>query len=54
MKQLKEVNSDSEARAKGFPKGGSFKVLEQDIILATVKESEEARAQVVKSAVNSN
>jgi len=49
---LKNVDSDAEARAKGFPRGGGFKLLEQDIILASYEESMKARqalaAQVLK------
>jgi len=43
---LKEINSDSEARAKGFPSGGGFRLLEQDIILATHEESAAARKEL--------
>lgn len=28
------MNDDGEARKRGFPKGGSFKLLEFDIVLA--------------------
>ena len=33
LQSLQTVNSDEEARSKGFPNGGSFKVLEHDFIL---------------------
>jgi len=40
---LKDVDSDADARAKGFPSGGSYKLLERDIVLATQEESAQAR-----------
>ena len=32
--KLDEVNDEGEARKRGFPKGGSFKLLKFDIVLA--------------------
>ncbi|KAF7792288.1 hypothetical protein EIP86_003324 [Pleurotus ostreatoroseus] len=32
--KLDEVNDDGEARKRGFPKGGSFKLLKFNIVLA--------------------
>jgi len=44
---LKDITSDAEARAKGFSRGGGFKLLERDIILAT-NESAVARQNLAK------
>ncbi|THH32636.1 hypothetical protein EUX98_g1565 [Antrodiella citrinella] len=41
--KLQDVNDDAEARKRGFPKGGSFKLLEFDIILSPEAEAEAAR-----------
>ncbi|TCD63494.1 hypothetical protein EIP91_005353 [Steccherinum ochraceum] len=41
--KLEEVNDDAEARKRGFPKGGSFKLLKFDIILSPEAEAEAAR-----------
>ncbi|KAH7912165.1 Intradiol ring-cleavage dioxygenase [Hygrophoropsis aurantiaca] len=35
---LKEINDDDEARKRGFPKGGSFKLLSYDLVLVTEEE----------------
>jgi len=43
--KYRDVNDDAEARRRGFPKGGSFKLLQFDIILATEEEAKAARAQ---------
>ncbi|KAI0087399.1 aromatic compound dioxygenase [Irpex rosettiformis] len=40
---LKEVNDDEEAKKRGFPKGGSFKLLTRDIVLVPTEESKRAR-----------
>ena len=42
---MKEVNDDEEARKRGFPKGGSFKLLTRDIVLVPVAESKRAREE---------
>jgi len=41
--ELVEVNDDTQARKRGFPKGGSFKLLHFDIILSPTAEAEGAR-----------
>ena len=41
--KLKDIKDDDEARKRGFPKGGSFKLLEFDIVLVPEEESEVAR-----------
>ncbi|KAI0346414.1 aromatic compound dioxygenase [Trametopsis cervina] len=40
---LKEVNDDAEAKKRGFPKGGSFKLLTHDIVLVSAEDSKRAR-----------
>ena len=45
IQKYRDVNDDAEARRRGFPKGGSFKLLQFDIILATEEEAKAARAQ---------
>jgi len=45
---LKDIKSDTEARNKGFPSGGGFKLLEQDIILASHEESARARRELLE------
>ena len=40
------MNDDTEARKRGFPKGGSFKLLNFDIVLVP---EEEAQAAFVKA-----
>jgi hypothetical protein len=46
--QYQDVTDDAEARRRGFPKGGGFKLLQFDIVLATEEESKAARARVLK------
>jgi len=46
--QYQDVNDDTEARRRGFPKGGGFKLIQFDIVLATEEESKAARAQMLK------
>lgn len=41
--KLEDVNDDAEARKRGFPKGGSFKLLKRDIVLVSESESAAAR-----------
>ena len=52
---LKEVNDDAEAKKRGFPKGGAFKLLQHDIVLVPEEESRAARerfaAERAKNAV---
>ncbi|KAJ3485594.1 hypothetical protein NLI96_g4850 [Meripilus lineatus] len=45
---LTEVNDDAEARKRGFPKGGSFKLLNFDIVLVSEAESRAAREEFAK------
>ena len=40
---LKDVDSEEEARRRGFPKGNAFKLLQQDFILVPFEEAEAAR-----------
>jgi hypothetical protein len=42
------VNDDAEARRRGFPKGGSFKLIQFDFVLVTEEEMENAKAQLKK------
>lgn len=46
--RFKDVNDDGEARKRGFPKGGSFKLLKFDIILLSEEEAEATRVQYEK------
>jgi len=46
--KYQEVTDDAEARRRGFPKGGGFKLLQFDIVLATEEESKASRAQFTK------
>lgn len=43
---LKDVVDDEEARKRGFPRGGSFKLLQYDIVLLTEDQSATMRAGV--------
>ncbi|CCL98225.1 uncharacterized protein FIBRA_00219 [Fibroporia radiculosa] len=45
---LKDVHDDAEARKRGFPKGGSFKLLQFDVVLVPEEDSKVARAQYAK------
>lgn len=40
--KLEDVNDDAEARRRGFPKGGPFKLLKYDITLVPVDEAKAA------------
>ena len=44
---MEQVNDDGEARKRGFPKGGSFKLLKHDLILLTEEQSGLIRQQVI-------
>jgi len=46
--KYQDVNDDAEARRHGFPKGGGFKLLQFDIVLATEEESKAARTHFEK------
>ncbi|KAN0084096.1 Intradiol ring-cleavage dioxygenase [Tylopilus felleus] len=43
--KLEQVDDDAEARKRGFPKGGSFKLLKRDIVLLTEEQSRTMRQQ---------
>ncbi|KIK46558.1 hypothetical protein CY34DRAFT_800233 [Suillus luteus UH-Slu-Lm8-n1] len=43
---LKDIVDDEEARKRGFPRGGSFKLLQHDIVLLTEDQSATMRAGV--------
>jgi len=45
--KLEDVNDDREARKRGFPKGGSFKLLKHDLILLTEDQSGLIRQQAI-------
>ncbi|KAL1947698.1 hypothetical protein VTO73DRAFT_13422 [Trametes versicolor] len=47
---LSEVRDEAEARKRGFPKGGSFKLLHRDIILVPEEQSKQAFEQNAKAA----
>ncbi|KAI0032421.1 aromatic compound dioxygenase, partial [Vararia minispora EC-137] len=40
--KLQEIDNEEEARRRGFPKGQKFKLLQFDIILPTVEETQDA------------
>ncbi|KIM91646.1 hypothetical protein PILCRDRAFT_810927 [Piloderma croceum F 1598] len=46
--KFRDVNDEAEARRRGFPKGGSFKLLEFDIVLASKEEWSATQAQLQK------
>ena len=49
--KLEDVKDDAEARKRGFPKGGSFKLLQRDIVLvpeAQAQETFKANAEAAK------
>jgi len=46
--KLSEVNDDAEARKRGFPKGGPFKLLTFDIVLVPEEDSRRAREKSAK------
>lgn len=43
--KLDQIDDDEEARRRGFPKGGSFKLLKHDIVLLTEEQSRQIREQ---------
>ncbi|KAG0706936.1 aromatic compound dioxygenase [Suillus ampliporus] len=47
---LKDVVDDEEARKRGFPRGGSFKLLQYDIVLLTEEQSAAIRARVAEES----
>ncbi|KAF8577937.1 aromatic compound dioxygenase [Ramaria rubella] len=48
---LKTIDSDEEAKKRGFPRGGSFKLLEKDLVLATEEEAAIARENVSRANI---
>ncbi|KAG1748454.1 Intradiol ring-cleavage dioxygenase [Suillus paluster] len=48
MMSLKDIVDDEEARKRGFPRGGSFKLLQYDIVLLTEEQSAVMCARVEK------
>ena len=46
--KLEEVNDDAEARKRGFPKGGSFKLLKYDITLVPLDQAKAAFEEFAK------
>lgn len=44
--KLQEITSDEEAKKRGFKKG-PFKLLEQDIVIPTLKEAADAREKIL-------
>ncbi|KZT36255.1 aromatic compound dioxygenase [Sistotremastrum suecicum HHB10207 ss-3] len=47
--KLRTVDDENEARSKGFAKGSTFKLLEQDIVLASPEETQRARESLSKA-----
>ncbi len=45
---LEDVKDDTEARKRGFPKGGSFKLLNFDVVLVPEEESRAAREEFAR------
>ena len=50
---MDQVNDDGEARKRGFPKGGSFKLLKRDIVLLTEEQSRLIRQQATSESEES-
>jgi len=48
--KLEQVDDDAEARKRGFPKGGSFKLLKRDIVLLTEEQSRNLRQQATEES----
>ncbi|KAG1747391.1 Intradiol ring-cleavage dioxygenase [Suillus lakei] len=48
---LKDIVDDEEARKRGFPRGGSFKLLQYDIVLLTEEQSAAMRARVDEDVI---
>lgn len=51
--KMDQIDDDEEARKRGFPKGGSFKLLKHDIILLTEEQSHSIRRQAVSESEES-
>ena len=50
---MDQVNDDEEARKRGFPKGGSFKLLKHDIVLLTEEQSRLIRQEATSESEES-
>ena len=50
LQQLKTVADETEARKRGFPKGGSFKLLQRDIVLVPEAQAQETFKANVEAA----
>ncbi|KIK77688.1 hypothetical protein PAXRUDRAFT_834912 [Paxillus rubicundulus Ve08.2h10] len=48
--KLEQVDDDEEARKRGFPKGGSFKLLKHDIVLLTEEQWTVIQEQVIRNS----
>lgn len=46
LQGLKDIVDDEEARKRGFPRGGSFKLLQHDVVLLTEDQSATMRAGI--------
>ncbi|KAF8548763.1 aromatic compound dioxygenase [Imleria badia] len=51
--KLEQVDDEEEARKRGFPKGGSFKLLKRDIVLLTEEQSRLLRQHVMSDSEES-
>ncbi|KAF9237387.1 aromatic compound dioxygenase [Melanogaster broomeanus] len=48
--KLEQVDDDEEARRRGFPRGGSFKLLKHDIVLLTEEQSRALKDGVINKS----
>ncbi|KAF8556840.1 aromatic compound dioxygenase [Imleria badia] len=48
--KLEQVDDDARARERGFPKGGSFKLLKHDIVVLTEEQSRLRRQQLISES----
>ncbi|KAF8548762.1 aromatic compound dioxygenase [Imleria badia] len=51
--KLEHVDDDEEARKRGFPKGGTFKLLRRDIVLLTEEQSRLLQKQAISESEES-
>jgi hypothetical protein len=47
--KLKTIESEEEAKKRGFPNGAPFKLLEKDLVLLTEDEAAVAREKVTQA-----
>jgi len=47
---LEQIDDDEEARKRGFPKGGPFKLLKYDLVLLTEEQSRVIREQATSKS----